>query len=109
MLITIVGLFAICWLPSHVFQLIRVFNKDLLLRFIGNDASSPKYLTIVISSHWLSMAHSFVNPIIYSFMSDNFKVCRYLYIYPCFFSHYYSFHLFSNHYFRQMLNIWSKN
>ncbi|XP_046914595.2 prolactin-releasing peptide receptor [Dermatophagoides farinae] len=73
MLITIVGLFAICWLPSHVFQLIRVFNKDLLLRFIGNDASSPKYLTIVISSHWLSMAHSFVNPIIYSFMSDNFK------------------------------------
>nr|XP_027203077.1 RYamide receptor-like [Dermatophagoides pteronyssinus] len=73
MLITIVALFAICWLPSHIFQLIRVFNKDLLLRFIGNDASSPKYLAIVISSHWLSMAHSFVNPIIYSFMSDNFK------------------------------------
>ena len=75
MLITIVALFAICWLPSHIFQLVRVFNKDLLLRFIGNDASSPKYLAIVISSHWLSMAHSFVNPIIYSFMSDNFKVC----------------------------------
>ncbi|KPM10348.1 7 transmembrane receptor (rhodopsin family)-like protein 12 [Sarcoptes scabiei] len=74
MLVMIVALFAICWFPSHLFQLIRVFNEDILLNFIGNDASSPKYLIIVISSHWLSMAHSFVNPIIYSFMSDNFKV-----------------------------------
>lgn len=74
MLITIVALFAVCWFPTHLFHLVRVFNKDFLMHFIDNDASNPKYLAIVISSHWLSMAHSFVNPIIYSFMSDNFKV-----------------------------------
>jgi hypothetical protein len=30
--------------------------------------------TITILFHWLAMAHSFVNPIIYSFMSQNFRV-----------------------------------
>lgn len=74
MLITIVVLFAICWLPIHLFQLIRVFNQELLKRFIDYDASNVRYLFIVIASHWLSMANSFVNPMIYCFMSDNFRV-----------------------------------
>lgn len=74
MLITIVLLFAICWFPIHLFQLIRIFNNEALKSYIGNDASSARYLIIVISSHWLSMANSFVNPMIYCFMSDNFRV-----------------------------------
>lgn len=74
MLITIVILFAICWLPIHLFQLTRMFWSESLMAFIGNDASSTQYLVIVITSHWLSMANSFVNPLIYCFMSDNFRV-----------------------------------
>lgn len=74
MLITCCLLFAFCWFPTHLFQLIRVFKNDLLMNFISNDASSPRYITIVILSHWLSMSNSFVNPIIYCFMSDNFRI-----------------------------------
>lgn len=67
MLATIVVLFGICWLPIHIFILVLDFNPSL-------EKEYRRALTILyIIIHWLAMANSFMNPIIYGFMNDNFR------------------------------------
>ncbi|KAM7305429.1 substance-P receptor [Ixodes scapularis] len=72
MLATVVLMFAVCWLPIHLMNLILYFDRDA----ISPDTDEQEYLYIAafFSCHWFSMANSFVNPIIYCFMSDNFRV-----------------------------------
>lgn len=73
MLVAVVILFAFCWLPLQIFNLIFTFHSQLLVDLIyayGNNV----YMSIFLASHWLAMAHSCVNPIIYCFMSDSFRV-----------------------------------
>ncbi|XP_035671615.1 QRFP-like peptide receptor [Branchiostoma floridae] len=67
MLCIVVLMFAICWLPIHLFTLILDFKAELI---IGN-----KYMALVLyfSAHWLAMSNSFMNPIVYSFMNDKFR------------------------------------
>lgn len=43
---------------------------DLYDSEVGNKV----YVSLSIAVHWLSMSNSFVNPVIYCFMSDNFRV-----------------------------------
>jgi hypothetical protein len=74
MLATIVVLFAICWLPIHILQLLIAFKRDWLEGMYGTEFGSQTYVALTIFSHWLSMSNSFVNPVIYCFMSDNFRV-----------------------------------
>src|SRR6218665_663029 len=72
MLIAIITAFALCWLPIQIFQLVVYFSPNIL-----DNSSDTKYYTFVgtyFVCHWISMAHSFMNPIIYSFMSKSFKV-----------------------------------
>ena len=72
MLITIIGVFTVCWLPIQIFTILIYFKPNFL-----NVDSRFKYYAFVgtyFFCHWISMAHSFMNPIIYSFMSRNFKV-----------------------------------
>lgn len=71
MLATVVLMFAVCWLPIHLMNLILYFDRDA----ISPDTDEQEYLYIAafFSCHWFSMANSFVNPIIYCFMSDNFR------------------------------------
>ena len=72
MLATIVVLFGICWLPIHIFILVLDYNPSL-------EKEYRRTLTILyIVIHWLAMANSFMNPIIYGFMNDNFRVSRHL-------------------------------
>ncbi|XP_075680424.1 orexin receptor type 2-like [Dermatophagoides pteronyssinus] len=71
MLIIIIGVFTICWLPIQLFNILIYFKSN----FLRVD-SEFKYYAFVGSyffCHWISMAHSFMNPIIYSFMSKNFR------------------------------------
>ncbi|CAL1529009.1 unnamed protein product, partial [Lymnaea stagnalis] len=68
MLVTIVLLFGVCWLPLHVFITVVTFNVS----FFGVVTYE-----IYFGVHWLSMANSFVNPVIYGFMNDNFRVRRF--------------------------------
>ena len=72
MLVVVVLLFGICWLPLHVFILVIDFNPDLV------DYDSPQQLqfvtTLYYTVHWLAMSNSFVNPIIYGFLNDSFRV-----------------------------------
>ncbi|XP_037570441.2 substance-P receptor [Dermacentor silvarum] len=72
MLATVVLMFAVCWLPIHMMNLVVYFDRDAMLP----DTAEQEYLYIAafFSCHWFSMANSFVNPIIYCFMSDNFRV-----------------------------------
>lgn len=66
MLMTIVALFALCWLPLHVFTLTMDFAPQL------HEASSM--VTAYYAVHWLAMSNSFMNPIIYGFLNDCFRV-----------------------------------
>ncbi|XP_054157023.1 RYamide receptor-like [Oppia nitens] len=73
MLSTIVILFALCWLPIHVLNLVISFKSEWLESLNSMDSGPQLYVALVISAHWLSMSNSFVNPVIYCFMSDNFR------------------------------------
>ena len=65
MVFIVVLLFAICWLPVHVFQLYRIFNPQF-----------PRTITVYVLkmvSHTLSYANSIVNPFVYAFLNDGFR------------------------------------
>jgi len=74
MLFVIVLFFAICWLPLHTFAFAIDFNPEL----VNFKTEYDKQLVIAIyyTVHWIAMSNCFVNPIIYSFLNDNFKVER---------------------------------
>lgn len=66
MLITIIGVFTLCWLPIQIFNILIYFAPNFLAA-----SSSTKYYCFVFSyffCHWISCAHSMLNPLIYSFM-----------------------------------------
>ncbi|XP_054712690.1 neuropeptide Y receptor type 5-like [Uloborus diversus] len=71
MMATVVILFAVCWLPIHVFNLLIYFDRLSIMPV--TDAQFQHFTAAFFSCHWISMANSFVNPIIYCFMSENFR------------------------------------
>ncbi|XP_075585350.1 uncharacterized protein LOC124494818 isoform X3 [Dermatophagoides farinae] len=73
MLVTIVILFVVCWLPLHILNLFIYFARDLMVNVYNSQIGFTIYVTIAFTAHWFSMANSFVNPIIYCFMSENFR------------------------------------
>jgi hypothetical protein len=68
----VIILFVICWTPVKTKQIIRSYFRNFF--YICSMKSYYLVTTITLSFHWLAMAHSFVNPIIYSFMSKSFRV-----------------------------------
>ena len=81
MLVVVVTLFAICWLPLHAFILLIDFRPDLT----EYETVSQKHFFVIVYSavHWLAMSNSCVNPIIYGFLHDSFRV-RYIADHCCF-------------------------
>ncbi len=73
MLVTLVVVFALCWLPLHLFTLILDLAPHLL-DGIKTQSDERLFLGIYYSCHWLAMANSFANPIIYCFLNDSFRV-----------------------------------
>ncbi|XP_071107655.1 substance-K receptor-like [Haliotis cracherodii] len=65
MLVIIVVLFGLCWLPLHTFFLLESFIPELMREADKN--------ALYYACHWLAMANSFVNPVIYGFMNDSFR------------------------------------
>ncbi|XP_028257986.1 galanin receptor type 1b [Parambassis ranga] len=64
----VVAAFTICWMPHHIIVMWVEFGT-----FPLNDAS----FAFRIVSHCLSYGNSCVNPILYAFLSENFrKACR---------------------------------
>ncbi|CAM1154857.1 Uncharacterised protein r2_g4368 [Pycnogonum litorale] len=72
MLSVVVMLFAICWIPLHLFMLCISFSPGL--SEMSSESYKNIYMGLFITCHWLAMANSFVNPIIYSFMCENFRI-----------------------------------
>ncbi|KAF6208108.1 hypothetical protein GE061_016558 [Apolygus lucorum] len=71
MLLTIVLLFALCWLPLQLFILAFYFYPELAK--YDTDRRRNLYAISYFACLWLANANSFVNPLIYSFMSENFR------------------------------------
>ncbi|KAL8621663.1 hypothetical protein ACOMHN_024634 [Nucella lapillus] len=65
MLIAIVVVFAICYLPVHLMNVLRYFQ---VLQLDGNAA-----VVQALISHWLPYFNSALNPVIYNFMSAKFR------------------------------------
>ena len=66
MVFVIVVIFGISWLPIHVVHL----RNDLTSQGFSNA-----FYILKIIGHCMSYANSAINPVIYSFMSQNFKKC----------------------------------
>ncbi|KAG8177128.1 hypothetical protein JTE90_012011 [Oedothorax gibbosus] len=65
MMIVVVVIFAVCWLPYHVYFLVAHH-----LPHITNEAYvQPTYLTI----YWLAMSNACYNPFIYCWMNSRFR------------------------------------
>ena len=74
MLVAVVILFVICWLPMKTFMLLIAFWPSMI--DIESVVGYYIYFGTYFLCHWLSMANSFVNPIIYCFMSKSFRVSQ---------------------------------
>ncbi|XP_016971787.1 allatostatin-A receptor [Drosophila rhopaloa] len=64
MVVVVVLAFAICWLPIHVILVLKALN------LYGGSHSS---VIIQIISHVVAYTNSCINPILYAFLSDNFR------------------------------------
>ncbi len=74
MMFAVVLLYGICWTPIKIYQIILNFYPDIF-----SFCSSIKYYILVgiyFFCHFVAMTNSFVNPIIYSFMSKSFRVSK---------------------------------
>ncbi|KAI8129157.1 Tachykinin-like peptides receptor 86C [Lucilia cuprina] len=66
MFIAIVSIFAICWLPYHLFFIYAYHN---------NQVTSAKYVQhMYLGFYWLAMSNAMVNPIIYYWMNKRFRL-----------------------------------
>ena len=66
MVLVVMTTFAICWLPIHYVHLRSDFGPPQFCR--------ASYV-IRIVAHCMAYANSAINPVIYSFMSKNFREC----------------------------------
>ncbi|GBM47055.1 Tachykinin-like peptides receptor 86C, partial [Araneus ventricosus] len=65
MLVAIMLLFAICWLPYHIYFLYTYYNSDILqTHFIQH---------VYLAIYWLAMSNSCYNPIVYYIMNARFR------------------------------------
>ena len=64
MLITVVVLFAICWLPYHIVSLIRDFTQLI-------DTGPNRLMLAIVQL--IGFSNSFNNPVVYVFLNENFK------------------------------------
>nr|AWT50645.1 neuropeptide receptor [Diaphorina citri] len=71
MLVTIVVMFALCWLPLQLFLFLFYFLPDFGVQH--NDTAWQIYALSYFACHWMANANSCVNPFVYCFMSDNFR------------------------------------
>lgn len=72
MLIVVVVMFAIFWLPLQTFSLIAFIWPAV--RQANYDSTSYNiFVGTYFTCHWLSMAHSCLNPLIYCFMNPKFR------------------------------------
>ncbi|KAL8620449.1 hypothetical protein ACOMHN_065678 [Nucella lapillus] len=65
MMMTVVGIYGVCWLPIHLITILGDTNPDIWL--------NPAMRYVWVSAHWLAMSSCMYNPFIYWWMSDKFR------------------------------------
>lgn len=82
MLCVVVIMFAVSWLPMQTFSMVVYLFPALRQGIKYNSFEYNLFIGTYFVCHWLSMAHSCLNPLIYCFMNDKFLndlrdlVCR---------------------------------
>ena len=76
MALMVVIMFALCWLPLHLFTIILDFNPHLL-NYIKSLKDEQIFVAVFYICHWLAMVNSFTNPIIFAFLHGNFRVWKF--------------------------------
>lgn len=66
MFIIVVTIFAICWLPYHLFFVYAYHNNQM--------TSSSYVQQLYLGFYWLAMSNAMVNPIIYYWMNSRFRI-----------------------------------
>lgn len=73
MLFVVVILFAVSWLPLQTFSLVLFLFPEIRQDFEYQSTQYNIFIGTYFACHWLSMAHSCLNPLIYCFMNDKFR------------------------------------
>lgn len=73
MLLVIVFVFVVSWLPLQTFSMVMFLWPNLRSGFEYQSTQYNIFIATYFASHWLSMAHSCLNPLIYCFMNKNFR------------------------------------
>ncbi|XP_039292622.1 tachykinin-like peptides receptor 86C [Nilaparvata lugens] len=66
MLITVVSIFALCWLPYHSYFIFAYHNQSVAVKTYIQH--------IYLAFYWLAMSNAMVNPIIYYWMNKKFRI-----------------------------------
>ncbi len=64
MFAVVVAIFAICWLPYHLYFFV--------LYYVPTIAMSPNTQQVYLTFYWFAMANGMVNPIIYYWMNGRY-------------------------------------
>ncbi|XP_043467178.1 tachykinin-like peptides receptor 99D [Leptopilina heterotoma] len=65
MMIVVVVIFAVCWLPFHMYFIITSYLPEI--------TTAPYVQEIYLAIYWLAMSNSMYNPIIYCWMNSRFR------------------------------------
>nr|XP_006000357.1 PREDICTED: prolactin-releasing peptide receptor-like [Latimeria chalumnae] len=65
LIVLVVAAFGICWLPIHVFNIIRDIDINLI--------NKHYFLLIQLLCHWFAMSSSCCNPFLYAWLHDRFR------------------------------------
>ena len=71
-LMVVVATFVLCWSPLQLYNLLAIASPST--RNFNTEQQLNRYVYLYFAFHWLAMAHSCLNPVIYSFMSASFRV-----------------------------------
>ena len=73
-ILVVIIAYGVCWAPIKIFQLLI----DHGIVWFCSEVGYFQFVYSYIACHWLSMANSCVNPIVYSYMSKSFRVCQFI-------------------------------
>jgi tachykinin receptor 3 len=64
MFVTVVSIFAVCWLPYHAYFIYGYHHQEA--------AASPYAQHVYLAFYWLAMSNAAVNPLIYYWFNNRF-------------------------------------